>query len=75
MRVSETSINVDGPTLFFLQNCSPEMTIDEEEFEIVKVEELQNQGINVSDIAKLQGAGICSVSVSERVRRWRFSLC
>jgi hypothetical protein len=48
------------------------MTVTEEEFEIVKVEELQSQGINVSDIAKLQSAGICSVSVSKTIRRRRF---
>lgn len=37
---------------------------EESEFsEIAKVEELQNHGINAADIAKLQAAGICSVSV------------
>jgi hypothetical protein len=31
--------------------------------EIVQVEELQNHGINMSDIQKLKGAGIHSISV------------
>jgi meiotic recombination protein DMC1 len=43
------------------------MTVEEGidlDAEIVSVDELQNHGINVSDILKLKSSGICSISVS-----------
>lgn len=68
----ETGINIGGARLSFYP-IDHKMTVREEEFEIVKVEELQNQGINMSDIVKLQAAGICSVSVSKMVKRRRLT--
>lgn len=40
------------------------MTLSESSTAIISIDELQNQGINASDIQKLRAAGICSVTVS-----------
>lgn len=43
------------------------MVLNETSTAIVSIDELQGQGINASDIQKLRAAGICSITVSERV--------
>lgn len=56
---------LDGPA----KSSTPAPANDPEEgqidlsADIVGIEELQNHGINVSDIQKLKGAGIHSISV------------
>ncbi|CAB5362827.1 unnamed protein product [Rhizophagus irregularis] len=40
---------------------------EEEELFYTEIDELQNHGINSSDIVKLKSAGICTVRVSYRI--------